>query len=84
VGLPAAQRGLAVTDVKAGSVAYRQLFPDADVITRILYPRPERAVTSTADLNDALSKLKDGDVISLLVYNPQQKGTRVVNLQIGG
>jgi serine protease Do len=83
VGLPAAQHGLAVTDVKAGSVAYRQLQPDADVITKILYPRPERAVTSSTDLNDALSKLKTGDAISLLVYNPQLKGTRVVNLQIG-
>ena len=83
VGLPASQHGLAVTDVKAGSVAYRQLFPDADIITRILYPHPERAVTSTADLNEVLSKLKDGDAISLLVFNPQAKGTRVVNLQIG-
>ncbi len=82
-GLPASQHGLAVTDVKAGSPAYRQLQPGADVITRILYPRPERAVTSTADLNDALSKMKDGDVISLLVYNPQAKGTHVVNLQVG-
>jgi len=83
VGLPASQHGLAVTDVKAGSVAYQQLQPDADVITRILYPRPERAVTSVADLNDVLSKMKDGDAISLLVYNPQAKGTRVVNLQVG-
>jgi len=83
VGMPASNHGLAVTDVKAGSVAYRQLAPDADVIMRILYPRPQRDVQTVADLNDALSKLKDGDVISLLVYNGQAKGTRVVNLQIG-
>jgi S1-C subfamily serine protease len=82
-GMPASQRGLAVTDVKAGSVAYRQLFPGSDVIVKVLDPRPAHDVRTVADLNETLSKLKDGDVISLLVFNPQLKGTHVVNLQIG-
>ncbi|HKV51184.1 MAG TPA: PDZ domain-containing protein, partial [Gemmatimonadaceae bacterium] len=82
-GIPATQRGLAVTDVKAGSVAYHQLFPGSDVIVKVLDPRPAHDVRSVADLNETLSKLRDGDVISLLVFNPQLKGTHVVNLQIG-
>ena len=82
-GMPASERGLAVTDVKAGSVAYRQLFAGSDVIVKVLDPRPAHDVRTVADLNETLSKLKDGDVISLLVFNPQLKGTHVVNLQIG-
>jgi hypothetical protein len=41
-------------------------------------------VRTVSDLDASISKLKAGDVVSLLVYNTQQKGTRVVNLRIGG
>ena len=53
------------------------------MIVKVLDPRPAHDVRTVADLNETLSKLKDGDVISLLVFNPQLKGTHVVNLQIG-
>jgi hypothetical protein len=42
------------------------------------------AIRTVSDLDTSISKLKSGDVVSLLVYNVQQKQSRVVNLRIGG
>ncbi len=85
VGLSAGERGVLVSDVKAGTPAAQKLAPGSDVIVKVLSPAPEHAVRGPADLQQVLSKLKNGDVISLLVYNGSgpAKGTRVVNLQIG-
>jgi serine protease Do len=77
------QRGLAVVSVDALGPSYQKLFADADVIVKVLNPMPH-PVRTVADLNSSISKLKAGDVVSLLVYNTQQKGTRVVNLRVGG
>jgi len=49
----------------------------------VLNPMPH-AIRTVADFDSSISKLKTGDVVSLLVYNTQQKGTRVVNLKVGG
>ena len=78
-----AQRGLVVMSVDALGPSYQKLFAESDVIVKVLNPMPH-AIRSVADLDSSISKLKTGDVVSLLVYNTQQKGTRVVNLRIGG
>ena len=78
-----AQRGLVVMSVDALGPSYQKLFAESDVIVKVLNPMPH-AIRTVADLDSSISKLKTGDVVSLLVYNTQQKGTRVVNLRIGG
>jgi len=78
-----AQRGLVVVSVDALGPSYQKLQADADVIVKVLNPMPH-AIRTVADLDSSISKLKTGDVLSLLVYNTQVKGTRVVNLKVGG
>jgi serine protease Do len=81
--IPENQRGLAVMDVDATGPAYRQLAPGADVIVKVLSPSA-RVIRTVTDLNEALTKVRDGEVVSLLVYNADLKATRVVNLRVGG
>ena len=78
-----AQRGLVVMSVDALGPSYQKLFAESDVIVRVLNPMPH-AIRTVSDLDTSISKLKSGDVVSLLVYNTQQKQSRVVNLRIGG
>ncbi|MBA2685153.1 MAG: Do family serine endopeptidase [Gemmatimonadaceae bacterium] len=78
-----AQRGLVVMSVDALGPSYQKLFAESDVIVRVLNPMPH-AIRTVADLDTSISRLKSGDVVSLLVYNTQQKQSRVVNLRIGG
>jgi serine protease Do len=78
-----AQRGLVVMSVDALGPSYQKLIAESDVIVRVLNPMPH-AIRTVADLDSSISKLKNGDVVSLLVYNTQQKQSRVVNLRIGG
>ena len=61
----------------------RSCIAESDVIVKVLNPMPH-AIRTVADLDSSISKLKNGDVVSLLVYNTQQKQSRVVNLRIGG
>ena len=78
-----AQRGLVVMSVDALGPSYQKLFAESDVIVKVLNPMPH-AIRTVADFDSSISRLKTGDVVSLLVYNTQQKGTRVVNLRVGG
>ena len=55
----------------------------SEIVTAVLFPRPRRDIQSAADLRDALGRVKDGDAVSLLVYDVQQRGTRVVSITIG-
>jgi len=76
--------GVRVASVDAGGPAYRRLFPN-DVITAVLFPTPRKEVHSVADLQGVLSRAKDGDIVSLQVFNPDvpQAATRVVNIRVG-
>jgi serine protease Do len=78
-----AQRGLVVMSVDALGPSYQKLIAESDVIVKVLNPMPH-AIRTVADLDSSISKMKNGDVVSLLVYNTQQKQSRVVNLRIGG
>ena len=81
--VPATVKGVHVADVDVTSGARGKLF-DSDIITEVVYPRPRRAVTSTAELQAAIKSLKAGDVISLGIYNVQQKAARIETIRIGG
>jgi S1-C subfamily serine protease len=77
-------RGVLVTDVIPGGPAESELFRN-DVITEVLYPAPRRPILTPRDLEDALNRVKNGDYISLNVFNlTEPTQTRVVNLRVGG
>jgi len=80
------QRGLLVTDVDVQSPAFRRLFPSNSIILEVIRPGPRREVRTVADLERALARVREGDIVSLYVLQlaggePQ---TTVVNLKIGG
>ncbi|MBM3908442.1 MAG: Do family serine endopeptidase [Gemmatimonadetes bacterium] len=77
-------RGLRVVAVEAGGPAADKLGRD-DIIVRVIRPEPATVIRTTADLQKVLSRLKDGDYVSLLVYAKTQTGpgTRVVNIRVG-
>ena len=78
------REGVRVVDIDAAGPARGRLFQN-DVITAILYPTPRKDVHSVADLQAVLSRARDGDIVSLQVFNPdaQQAATRVVNIRVG-
>ena len=82
--MPSPVRGVMVTDVTPAGPADEKLFRN-DVITEVLYPAPRRSINTPADLQQVLSKLKDGDYVSLRVYQlgDPQHAPRIVNIQIG-
>ncbi|HKO15646.1 MAG TPA: Do family serine endopeptidase [Gemmatimonadaceae bacterium] len=73
--------GLLVTDVNAAGPAYSELQEGADVIVRVLYP-VKKDIRSVSDFQDIVSKLKSGDLITLMVLNTAPGGaTRAVTLK---
>ncbi|HEY6220535.1 MAG TPA: trypsin-like peptidase domain-containing protein [Gemmatimonadaceae bacterium] len=80
--LPASVRtGLLVTNVSARSEAQdKQIVPKYDIIEQELYP-VRRDIKSTADLDQALSGLKSGDVLTLRIFTVSV-GNKVVSLRI--
>jgi serine protease Do len=78
------RRGLLVTEVSARGPAYRELWANRDIILRTLHP-VRREIRSANDLEQVVSSLKRGDVLSLLVYDTAIGGTgstKVVTLGI--
>src|SRR5882672_5558633 len=82
--LTAPVRGVLVSDVTPGGPADQKLARN-DVITEVLFPAPRRAVNTPAELQQVLSRLKNGDYVSLSVYSLDDRShaPRIVNLQIG-
>lgn len=80
------RRGLLVTDISLTGPARNALVEGRDIIVRVLNPQPARDIRSGADLEGALSRLRSGDFVTLLLYNVQQGdgATRVVTLRVGG
>ena len=76
-------RGVLVSDVIPGGPSEDKLFRD-DVITEVLYPAPARVISTPADLQAALGRLKNGDYVSLKVFSLRDAthATRIVNLQV--
>jgi serine protease Do len=74
------RRGLLVTDVSPSGPAYHELNENSSIIISVLYPK-KREIRSTADLEDAVSSLKRGDLITLLVYDVRAQGTTSITLR---
>ncbi len=78
-------RGVRVADVAEDGPARGKIAPGSDIILELRYPA-KKELRSVADLQTALSTLKEGDYVSLLVQSmdPRLPVPRVVNLRIGG
>jgi serine protease Do len=76
------RRGIVITDVDPNGPSYQRLASGL-VIVEVLNPSRKRVRTS-ADLEGALSRLNDGDVITLLVYDirDESRTTRVVSVRV--
>ena len=74
------RRGLLVTDISPTGPAYRELNENSSIIVSVLYPQ-KREIRSPADFEDVVSKLKRGDLITLLVYDVRGQGTTSVTLR---
>ncbi len=74
------RRGLLVTDVSPSGPAYHELNENSSIIISVLYPK-KRDVRSAADLEEAISGLKRGDLITLLVYDVRAQGTTSITLR---
>jgi serine protease Do len=81
--MPVPVHGVMVTDVTQGGPADDKLYKN-DVITQVLYPGQPRAINTPSDLQQALSSLKNGDYISLRVFNLGEAthAPRIVNMQV--
>ena len=79
-----ARTGVRVVDVDAEGPAAKRLVSQTDIITDVINPGPRRALTSPAELQQVLAKLKPGEYLSVQVYNVQARSSRVVNLRVGG
>jgi serine protease Do len=76
------RHGLLVTDISPSGPAYRQLSENTSIIERVLYPQ-KRDIRSPADFEDIVSKLKSGDLITLMVYDIRPPGaTTTVTLKV--
>ncbi len=78
--IPDDRRGVLVTDRETWAVFSGN---STEVITAVLFPRPRKEIRSVDDLRATISRLKDGDSVSLLVYNLSTKQTRVASVTIG-
>jgi serine protease Do len=78
-------RGVRVADVSEDGPARDKIAAGSDIVLAVLYPTPRRDVRTVGDLQSAVSTLKDGDYVSLLLQSMDPRlGQRVVNLRIGG
>jgi hypothetical protein len=74
------RRGLLVTDVSPSGPAYHELNENSSIILRVLYPQ-KREIRSAGDLEQVVSGLKRGDLITLLVYDARGQATGSVTLR---
>jgi serine protease Do len=81
--ISADHRGVRVADVNVTGPARNRLYPN-DIITAVLFPTPRKDVRSLADVESVLSRAKEGDYVSLLIFDAQRNTTRVANIRIGG
>jgi serine protease Do len=78
------RRGLLVSDVSVTGPAYRKLIADGTILVQVINPGPKRDLRTPADLDAVLSRLRDGDLVTFLVYDLGQDGSRAVTVQVGG
>ena len=79
---PNYRKGLIVSDVSVTGSAYRKFFADQTILVEVLNPGPRRLLHAAADLDAVLSRMKSGDLITFLVTDVGNPGTRAVTVQV--
>ena len=74
------RNGLLITTVSPRGPSWRKLFP-REVIVGVLSP-VKRDIHTAEDLQQVLSGLKPGDVVSLKIYDISANQTRVVSVEV--
>jgi len=82
--LPSDVKGLIVMGTKDGSAASSRLATPGNGGPDIILSVEGKAVETAEQLKTVLQSVKDGDVVSLNVYNAQQKSHRIVRMRVGG
>ncbi|MGH7499076.1 MAG: Do family serine endopeptidase [Gemmatimonadales bacterium] len=77
------QRGLLVTDVKAGGPSWGELVDGEHGGPDIILEVEGTAVKTTADLKRVLADQKPGSVVSLRVYNARAQVRRIERIKLG-
>jgi len=78
--IPSNVTGLVVAEVDPSGPASGRLI-EGDVITGALVAGRQRTIRNVEDLRSELTRASSG-VVSLVVYSPRARGTRVVNMQL--
>ena len=81
--LGAGQRGLLVTDVKAGGPSWGELVDGEHGGPDIILEVEGTPVKTPADLRKVLASQKPGSVVSLRVYNARAQTRRIERIKLG-
>jgi S1-C subfamily serine protease len=81
--LPADVKGVIVTGTQDGSAAATHLATPAEGGPDIIMSVEGTPTETPEQLRAALSKVKDGEIVTLRVYNAQAKSKRIERLRIG-
>jgi S1-C subfamily serine protease len=77
------QRGLLVTDVRAGGPSWGELVDAGRGGPDIILEVEGKAVKTADDLRRALQSTKSGEIVSVRVYNTQAKNRRIERIRLG-
>jgi serine protease Do len=77
------QRGVIVTDVKAGGPSYGELADPDHGGPDIILELEGTPIRSPADLRKAIAAQKPGSIVSLRVYNARAQNRRVERIKLG-
>jgi serine protease Do len=81
--LPADVKGVIVTGTQDGTAAAAHLFTPAEGGPDIIMSVEGTPTETPEQLRAALSKVKDGEIVTLRVYNAQAKTKRIERMRIG-
>jgi serine protease Do len=81
--LPSDVQGVLVTGTKDGSPASTHLFAPSNGAADIIVSVEGKPVQTPEQLKAALQGVKDGDIVSVTVYNAGQQARRVERMRIG-
>ena len=81
--LSSEQRGVLVTGVAPGGPSYGEVATPETGGPDIIQEVEGKAVTTPAELRQALKSYKAGDIVSLRIYNTQAKTRRIERIRLG-
>jgi serine protease Do len=83
LGLPAAVKGVVVTDVQPDGPAAESIAGPDNGGPDVIVSLEGKPVRSPQELRAAIKQLKPGDIVTLRVYNPAAKSYRIERLKLG-